>query len=200
MTINWNKYFDTVSCPWENEIDSRYQFLKNNFDDLVSKTNWRKICMNDGNSWHGFLYYRDHNPRGKLIIIPKLTTIYITIGILILIVLLFILFLLIAYCRYKVVRYDPSTEDSEIVDMNHDDLSKSKSFNNNKQGFNGKSNPQHLYDDREYHNNQEFHLTNEKFVLDQNFYPTDEEFRLDQDFNNSDYKFRIHPEFYPIDD
>lgn len=223
ITINWDKYSVSNSvCPWDAVSNSKHEEIITNFDELVKNTNWRKVCISSYNNWIAYLYLRDHDPPGELIIIPKITAIYIAIPIIGLIIILFVTSLLIALWKYKHTIYEPEKYEKDTEDYDSDESSERRENNHNQgilksldftPGDNIEGIPRTLNFDPD--NN------NEGIQSSYQFHPThsnDERFRLDQDFSvaeddrnyqglqrslqfpsdqSNDERFRIDQTFYP---
>lgn len=97
MNMTWQKYTKSNSdCVWETEnYYNEFEFLKDEFNLLVERTGWRKVCFNED----AYLYYNDES-NTEIITFSQKTSWLIIGFIALFVVLLVIASIIIAYCKY----------------------------------------------------------------------------------------------------
>lgn len=113
MNMTWQKYTKSDSdCVWESEsYYSEFEFLKDEFNWLVERTGWRKICFNE----EAYLYYKDET-NTEIITFSKTTSWLIIGSIVLFIFLLIVASILIAFYKYNYSKSRVENEHSEKND------------------------------------------------------------------------------------
>ena len=99
MSFNWRRYIiGNAICPWDDEditYYSSYKYLKDYFNELEDKYQWRKVCIGT----NGYLYLQNEEDI-ETIVFSSVKSWSIIIGCLLLIIAMLITCILIAYYRY----------------------------------------------------------------------------------------------------
>lgn len=97
MNMLWTKIFSGKNCAWEvDQFFPQFQYLKDYFDYLVDKKNWRKFCLYNT----AYLYLNEDND-ADVIIIPTVASWVIIVSIVLFIIALFFVLLLLAYKKFR---------------------------------------------------------------------------------------------------
>lgn len=112
INMKWNKIYNKMICAWEvDKFYPQFQYLKDKFDYLVDKKNWRKVCLHNS----AFLYLNEEKDV-DIIIIPTIASWIIIVSIVLFFIVLFILLVVLAYTKYRKENKKKSRVDNEHSD------------------------------------------------------------------------------------